>query len=465
MQLAHAIAAGAEDDPLAPRVVALTLAHAGEAMKWEAARERPDFLALHGLLGTLPAERRREPLVVPAEGRGREAMVESLYFRALLLDRFASGSLTRQQVEVLDAWLWEWMPQLLGTASDPGGPFLRVDLDANAGLREGSRGDDDGPCLYLPLPALEGLRRAVVRELHRGRMVPAHGCAGEMRLEEHVAVLEALRRAFEPAEGEREKRARREHASGTRTEVWLGLEEIRALGFGLGDAPAPVPALSLVESPLVASGGSAPPPAPGAVDPTRRYLWRVDESATGVGFEALESDARGIEVGDVLGWRGEGGACELGRVSRRLAAGADGQVFLGVQRLGAAHALRLARRHPFEQGSAESTHLFVPGADESGRHDAFLVPEKEYATGEAYHARPGEGVFTVQFNRVRARGRGWILAGFEVLPAAARPPEAAPQHAAAPDAPARGAPPLELVLDEGLLDRALEREVGTRLLG
>jgi hypothetical protein len=59
-------------------------------------------------------------------------------------------------------------------------------------------------------------------------------------------------------------------------------------------------------------------------------------------------------------------------------------------------------------------------------------------------------------NRMRGRGRGWVLAGFEVLPV--RVAVGAPtRHAPASDE-------LELVLDQDLLDRALSREVGSRLL-
>jgi hypothetical protein len=454
LALAEARRPGGE---LALRLAALTLLHRGEALKWLQGRARRDYAPLHGLYAMMRAAgNHRADVTVLTEGRGRAATIEGLYFRALLLDRFASGNLTRAQLEVLDAWLWEWMPRLVGRDAAPEGRCLRADLDANAGLREGAR-EDGGAALYLPLATLEGLRRAVLAELHRGRMVPAHGCASEMRIEEHVSVLDRLRRAFDPAGEAREQRAQRRQSAGTKVEIWVGLAEILRHGAGVGPERGELPALSLVESPLVAKQGKLPPPrAEGAPDPTLRYLWQADVSATGFGFEALEGDAAGLEVGEVVGWRREpGGPCVLGKVTRRLASATDGQVFIGVHLLSdAAQPLALRCATAFGEG-ASHTFLYVPGDDDSGRHDAFLVPESTFEEPSAYDVRIAERRLTLRFNRTRARGRGWVLAGFEVLPV----------RDAAPAAPrASGSGELELVLDEDLLDRALSREVGSRLL-
>ena len=422
---ARVIDAMQRDEPdaaLLTRVIALTLFHWGEAIKWISGRERHDYAPLHDMLKlSMAGGRHREPLNWVADGRGRTVTIEALYFRALLLDRFASGNLTRQQVEVLDAWLWEWAAYLKAGETHPGSASLRADLDENAGLRDGQR-EGEGRSLYLPLGPLESQRRLLIKELHRGRIVPTHGCTAEFRIEEHVAVIDHLGRAFSPREESGPKRAPRQQEAATRIEVWVGLPEILARGAGVkvGTETGKWRALSLAEpSRSTELKDAGQPVRYENADPSKRYLWLSDTSATGCGFEALESDAAGIELGDVVGWRRAGsGAIMLGRVIRRLPSTTMGQVFLGVQVLTeGALPFMPARADAFDRGTADTTFLFVPGDDGSGRRDAFLLAETTYQQQYSYHARTGEEAYTIKFNRVRNKGRGWILAGFEVVPA------------------------------------------------
>jgi hypothetical protein len=399
--------------PLLQRLTALTLYHWGESLKWSMARERHEYEPLHDLvLLGMVGDRHREPLSWLADGRGHNTTIEALYFRMLLLDRFTSGSLTRQQVEILDSWLWEWAPVLRGERTPPKGAALRVDLDSNCGLREGRR-DGEGASLYLALEPLEAQRRNLIAEFHAGRLVPAHGCAAEFRIEEHICVLDHLARAFRAAEGEAPLRAPRQQANGVRMEVWVGLPEILSRGMGIGAETGRYRALNLADPSIVQNGNATR-----FGDASRRYLWLVDASASGLGFEALESDAAGIEVGDLLGWRKASGApIQLGRVTRRMPSSASGQIFIGVQLLThAAQPLKLSQVVTFDNGQADGTYLFVPGTDESGRHDAFLVSENTYELQSSYRAHVGNDSFMLKFNRVRRKGRGWILAGFEILP-------------------------------------------------
>lgn len=410
------------ESPLLARIIALTLFHWGEAVKWISGRERADYAPLHDMLSlSMAGGRHREPVTWVADGRGRTVTIEALYFRALLLDRFASGNLTRQQVEVLDAWLWEWAACLTATQSCPSGAALRVDLDANAGLRDGLR-EGSGRSLYLPLEPLEVQRRALIKELHRGRIVPMHGCTAEFRIEEHVAVLDHLARAFRAPQDTGAKRAARQQEAAPRIEVWVGLPEILARGAGVkaGTETGQWLALSLADpSRSTELKDAGQPVRYENADPSRRYLWLSDTSATGCGFEALDTDASGIEIGELIGWRrAASGPITLGRVIRRLPSTTAGQVFLGVQLLtemGLPFAL--TRADAFDRASAENTFLFVPGDDASGRRDAFLLPESRFQQQHSNHARTGDEAYTVKFNRVRDKGRGWILAGFEVVPA------------------------------------------------
>jgi hypothetical protein len=276
-------------------------------------------------------------------------------------------------------------------------------------------------------------------------------------------VIDQLHRAFQSCGEDAARRAERSSGAGLRLEVWVGLPEIVARGV----SPATLETTSAwkvsedVRAAIAA--GNRNHPAIGIVDdPSKRYLWLVDVSDTGFGFEALGRDAVGIEVGDVVGWRkAKGEPCTIGKVVRRVPGTQPGQVFLGVQRLThAAQPMRLVEEIG-DRELSEDTFVFVAGDDASGRHDAFLLPEK-LQRDNAFRTRAGNDVYKLRFNRVRNKGRGWVLAGFEIL-AADRPP-AAPVF----DAPSMDftLPELDFTLDDACyeFDRAVGREVGSRLM-
>ena len=440
---------------LVERVAAAALFHFGEALKWNASGERPDYTALHDLLLlSLPQDRHRVSRACVVDGRRRETTLEALYFRALLLDRFCTGSLPRSQLELLDAWLGEWSGALRGEREPPEGAALRVDLDRHAGLREG-RAEEPGASLYLALAPLEKMRRRVVDDLHAGRVTPAHGCASELRLEEHVALLDHLEHAFHGAhEVVPAARAGREAHAGLRVEVWVGIAEILANGMSVGIETGRWRVVDLqdpaIEEQTRARFG----------EPTKRYLWQVDTSATGCGFQALDTDAAGIALGDVVGWRRvPGGPVSIGYVARRQRDGA-GQVFIGVRLLThAAQPITLTSEISQDAGDGRAT-LFVPGDDASGRRDGFLIPEGDFETriGRAVHTPAGK--FRVRLNRIRGRGRGWLLAGFEVTPAAV--------ERAVASAPALAMEPVESplpILEDQVHEDAWDFELSARLRG
>ena len=108
----------------------------------------------------------------------------------------------------------------------------------------------------------------------------------------------------------------------------------------------------------------------------------------------------------------------LGRVVRRGPGQAEGEVVIGVQAITRTpQAVALVRTDPQNRPDDEDVYIYVPGADASGARDSFLVPEKIVTDGETRDARIGEDIFTLRFNRVRHRGRGWSLAGFEIVEA------------------------------------------------
>ena len=407
------------DDPRTVRLIAMAFVHWGEAAKWVVGRrQRYDYGWMHWLMRMAMAHSRHvEKYDVRLDGRNRHASIEALYFRTLLLDRFAGGNLTRPQIEVLDAWLWEWADALHGHGAHPGTHTLRADLDGKGGLRHGRR-RDEGPCLYLPIAPLEAKRQATIKEFHRGRIVPAIGIAADFRVEEHVAVLEQLHALFQARHEEDEPREKRQPTASTYLEVWIGLGEILSRGLKGSEAKAPLA--------LVAKGSSL------SMDhrirqvqfadeneSSRRTLRLIDVSETGFGFEASEKEAMGIGVGDLIGIRaGESEPCVLGRVVRRVPGQVEGHLIIGVDTITRSpQAITLARTQPQNRPGDQDVYIYVPGAEDSGAHDAFLVPEKVAIDGNTHEARLGDDVFTLQFNRVRRRGRGWVLAGFEIVEA------------------------------------------------
>lgn len=434
--LARTLGAG---DSRALRVIALALFHWGESVKWAVdGRARRDCSPVHGLM-RLAVEARRHvmPGTLRVEGRVRTVSLENLYFRALLLDRFSGGGLTRQQLEVLDAWLWEWSAELDGYATHPGGPALRADLDSAIGLQHGAR-DAIGHSIYLSLAPLETRRRMIVHEFHQGRIVPKLGCASRFRIEEHVAVLDHLRKAFS-ASDDGCRRALRERAPGTPVEVWFGLGEITERGLG-----------TLPSKPEEVCGQR--------LDIHNRRWSLVNASETGLGFEALEEDAEGISVGDLVGLRVEPSRpCVLARVARRLD-GRDGSpTYLGVERLtDRAEAVTIARADLPDDRAADETFIFVPGRDACGRRDAFIVPDRILPDRHTRDVVVEGTRYSLRFNRVRARGRGWALAGFEIE---STPAMTLGEEEAFANMPTHVLP----LLDDDAFDRTPGRERSSRL--
>jgi hypothetical protein len=462
------------EDMRTMRMVGLAFLHWGEASKWVVGRrDRYDYSWMHWLMRMATgANRQLEQCEVRLDGRGRVASIEALFLRTLLLDRFAGGNLTRQQIEVLDAWLWEWMPSLKGVGTWPDQPVFRADLDGKGGLRQGRR-PDAGPTLYLPIAPLEARRQSVIQEFHRGRIVPSLGVAADFRVEEHVAVLEQLRIVFEAPQDEGSQRVARRPAAGHAVEVWVGLTEILSRGMQ-ADAATPQLALAKKKASEALSDTQRLRQIQfgNEYESVRRFLRLADVSDTGFGFEVGEKEVTGIAVGDLLGIRiSDEEPCVLGRVVRRVPGQVEGQVVLGVRTISnSAQALTLSRTQPQGRPDDETVFIYVPGDEDSGAQDAFLVAEKVLQEQGSHDTRLGEDVFTLQFNRVQRKGRGWALAGFEIVDAKR---VAWPELAAAPQAavtastvfdPRKAAPKFELVEPDDTYGNAFDREASMRLL-
>ncbi len=423
--------AGADPSQLL-QAIALALHHIAEAMKSEMSegpREPHHFPTLHALmLRAMDRGFEHEEIALRVQAVDARCTVESLYFRTLLLAR-VGGVLSPQQIEIMDAWFWMWMPALHGTRECPDGPWLRVDLDSKSGLR---RSPESGGTrlMYLPLMPLERAHRAILQRFQNGEIVPTEGHASRFRIEEHMVVLDMARRTLRGIRREPVMRAPRV-ASNVTAQLHVGITEIISRPFNAAP-PSGIPA-ELVA--LEGEGPGAPRrdrdnPLASIYVIARREVQVIDVSASGFGLVGAGSDCCELAVGDVVAMRlSADGPIELGKVARRARGSDDGRVKIGVQRAPASGNQRVVigvrqispsvqrvALTPVAGNPARRTEqmLFVPGDDSSGRHDAFLMPDSAPVQGLAFEATVGDHTFTLRMNRVRDRGRGWILAGFEI---------------------------------------------------
>ena len=415
------------------QATALALHHIAEAMKSEMSggpREPHHFPTIHALM-----QRARdrgfehEQITLQVQAVDTACTVESLYFRTLLLARIG-GVLSPQQIEIMDAWFWMWMPALHGTRDCPDGPWLRVDLDSRSGLR---RAPEAGGTrlLYLPLMPLERAHRAIVQRFQNGEIVPTQGHASRFRIEEHMVVLDMARRTLRGIRRAPVMRAARV-ASNATAQLHVGITEIMSRSFKAAPPPGiPVELVALEGEEPGAPRRERDDPLSTVYEIARREVQVIDVSASGFGLEGSVSDCGEIAVGDIVAMRlSVDGPIELGKVARRARGSDDGHVKIGVQRAPASGKERVVigvrqispsvqrvALTPAAGNPARRTEqmLFVPGDDSTGRHDGFLMPDSAPVQGLAFEATVAGQTYSIRLNRVRDRGRGWVLAGFEIF--------------------------------------------------
>ena len=401
-----------------PEMIAHAMQGKGEGVKHDIAAGRPpaiDYRSIHALMKlAMTRGHHRDTLSLEIDGAPVKCTIEGLYFRALLLARLAGGGLTSQQAGILDAWMWMWQPVLRGVRETPAGSALRADLDSEQGLQGGPR-KDFGPSLYLPNAPLEAAHRAVVAELHKGNIVPASGPASAFPIAEHVAALDLIERVLQDARRERVTRAVRRPATGN-VEILVGLGEILSRGFS-STPPVPVSVslatrngLRTQEHRLAREGDGIPK----ANEHARQRAQLVDESDSGFCFEGSLAETGRMAVGDLVGIRfHEGEAPVLCSIARRAPA-ENGRIRFGVARISSA-TVPMALVTTDQPGVPSAPLMFVPGRDSSGRHDGFIVSDATFEKGGRIEVVAESLTFTVKFNRVRSRGAGWVLAGYEVV--------------------------------------------------
>ena len=350
--------------------------------------KRQRFRDLHLLFAAAERHASTElPQQLTCDGKAMEVSIEGLYVRALLLNRLSGGNLNAQQIMILDNWLLAWMPSMWVTTTPPEDEVaLRVTLTGDAGLQHGTFAVADDVRYVCVSPLRQRLDQSVA-SLHQGELFPGWGLASALRIEDHVGVIDSLERELAQIESAVPLvRLPRTQAFGTVVEAHVGVA-------------------SAIGSNFEASGRAL-------------RLRLQDHTETGAGLHVDAGERGHVGVGDLISMHlSPGHAPVIGEVVRKRPAAADGEFAIGVRFL-ARETLPLAFVH---EGKAGHPHpnvqaLYIAGTDRSGRHDAILVADSVFRAARPLRSTDEDGeVFRVHLNRVRHRGRGWVIAGFEMV--------------------------------------------------
>jgi hypothetical protein len=422
-------AADAQEGARLAPVWALAILLAGHASKWRKIAAMPPDLAVRGRLHKLfvsatSANADACILEVTVDRRNIETTVEALYVRAMLLERFAGGSLPPRRLEILDSWLLEWMGALW-LRRDPiaDGPSLGVDTrNPNLGFTRFHPGERADYFLGLR-PLYRQLERAT-RDFHRGVIFPGWGIGLVFRMEDHVGVIEFLEREFASVEGASAQKSKR-FAIGQGSEVaaFFGLNDICTRGLqrqsAITSTSAPqvramndrgdILSVDAVRRAALSETGSFAAPRL-----LKKPIQLLDISETGLGLEMGNEDAALVPLDELVAVQiEEGKPCVLGIVVRKTAAQQKPATVVGIKVLSRVP-LRAALEMVNDRLVRESTRgIFVVGQAEHGFADSIIVGDAIYKASPSLTATVASGMFHLRLGRVRQQGPGWKLVAVE----------------------------------------------------
>jgi hypothetical protein len=382
---------GDERKGVLQRLIMLALVNRGDATKWETITQgvpaHVGGAALHGLYRL--AERIGQAQVVEILKRGGVSQgltIEAHYLRVLMLPLLCHGLLNRQQIEIADSWLWTWTPSYrLATANERSEAGLWVDLAGDGALRTPNFSPEGMDVRHAIVTALKTQLAEVVAAFHSGVIYPGFGCSSEFRVDEHIAVLDYVQRIWERVQPvHSRRRSERIQREATPIEAFVGLGEFMDRGFG--------PKANLLEA-------------------TRRWFRVNDESDHGLGLFVDEMQWEQLQVGDLVGVKAMADAYPiLGVAVRKLPARGDHECLLGVEILG-----RDPRRVSLKSAQKQFECVYLPGKDPSGSLDTILVAEGVFADKANFELVLDQQTYVIELNRMRRQGRGWVVAGFEII--------------------------------------------------
>lgn len=392
----------AEDTDKSPRapICALAILLSGHSIKWRKfAGSRADNTTrewLHQIFRTASAFGVDAVVLgVRIEDRQHDATVETLYVRALLLDRFSSGNLPPTRLELLDNWLVAWMGSLWLTREPvPGEPTLGVNTSApQRGLVPHLVGD--GAHLFLSLRPMQRQLDRSIRQFHQGSIFPGWGIGQVVRMEEHVAVIDFLEREFtliETAPTQRNKR------------ISFGTNSIVGVFFGFGE----ICRMAFDPERLhTVTGG-------GAEIGIRNAINLADISEDGLGLDMTDEDARKVNVDDLVAVRLEKGrACVLGVVVRKSNLQRPSATLIGVKVLSKQPIYRGMERVDEANTWQPAEAILLPGEADDGFADSIVVSEKTYVANAMLAVTLGRNNYDLRLRRVRQQGTGWRMAAFD----------------------------------------------------
>ena len=397
----RAFADGNKDPVPRATICALAIVLSGHAIKWRKfAGNRPDTTArewLHQIFRTAEAFGvDATVLSIRIEDRQFDVTVETLYVRALLLDRFASGNLSPKRLEILDNWLVAWMGALwLTRAPVAGDPTLGVNTDMpQRGLSPFVPGD--GSHLFLSLRPLQRQLDRTIREFHHGVVFPGWGIGFNAGMEEHVAVIDFLEREFTLIEAARKQRNRR-LAVGVNSPVgvFFGFDEICRMAFSQDRIHS-----------LAGGGGNIG---------IRNAVQLIDISDGGLGLDMVDEDARKVHVDDLIAVRLEKGRpCVLGVVVRKSTLLKPTASLIGVKVLSKAPLYFAMDRVDEATNTWQPTEgILIAGTADDGFADSLIVNDKTYVANSLMAVTLDSRTFELQLRRVRQQGPGWRMAAFD----------------------------------------------------
>ncbi len=381
-------------------ICALAILLSGHAIKWRKfSGSRPDATTrewLHQMFRTACAFGvDSNVLNVRIEERQFDATVETLYVRALLLDRFSSGNLPPTRLELLDNWLVAWMGSLWLTREPvPGEPTLGVNTtDPLRGLTPHVVGDNAH--LFLSLRPMQRQLDRSIRQFHQGVIFPGWGIGQAARMEEHVAVIDFLEREFTLIETARTHRNKRLVIStNSNVGVFFGFDEICKMAFS-------------AEKLHTLSGG-------GADIGIRNSIHLADISEGGLGLDMMDEDARHVNVDDLIAVRIEKGRpCVLGVVVRKSNLRRPDTTLIGVKVLSKQPVYRGMERVDEANTWQPTEGMLIPGSAADGFADSVVVSEKTYVANSLLAVTLGSRTFELRLRRVRQQGAGWRMAAFD----------------------------------------------------
>jgi hypothetical protein len=358
-------------------------------------------------------------LEVIVEGQRTETTVEALYSRTLLLERFASGNLSPQRLEILDNWLITWMSALwLSTQPPIDDAALLLSIDTSSEIHGLSRFETGQSAdFYLALKPLHYQLERAIQSFHRGVLFPGWGIGMAFKVEEHVGVIDFLEHELMMLEQNILVKSKRfSPQSDVMVDVYFGLESITARGL-MGQfanlAPLEIAKLASTEH----LGGP-------------EQLRVLDVSETGVGLALPAALTTSVAIDDLVAIRfGAGYPCTLGTIVRKTTGvvGAErNATILGVNFLSRCPLLARLKTAPVPGPRVALNAILSSGRSSYGNADSLVVSDAVYKASPTLTITFGSGyandasadaveTYHVRLGRVRRKGRGWRMVAFDIV--------------------------------------------------